>query len=522
MRQDLRRLQQRISSHKEAMDEHFSGTKSMDAVIKPAPRVSVTYGAPKITKRKHSKWPWVLGFLFLMLAGGLYVIVHTAQKWTTDSFVGQSSNIFSSAKDIFLGTTGQADLQGEKEGVVRILLLGIGGEGHDGPYLSDTIILAQLTLATNEVSLTALPRDYQVQLPDGLGQRKINAAFAEGFNKNKNWEEAGRFAREVVQTVSGLNIPYFAVIDFRGFEKAIDQVGGVDVAVERTFTDYKYPDNNNGYLPPQTFTEGMQHLNGARALIYARSRHAAGPEGSDFARGIRQQKIMQALKQKVFSLNLVTDSGQIAQLLQTFAAHFHTNLTPGQLVRLAKIGQEIEPGNIISTSLDPVTGLVCPEIAAESGAYILVPCAGKTKQDIQQFFKNALAIGKLSEEKSVVWIATNDPKTTTYRRISALLEQAGLTVWPIAYTDIQPEQSVIYQVNPKPATTDFLKTTLKAKEVTVAPPNIRIDSSRSDVIVILGENIPAEFSKPLPLSTPSRTQPTPEPTATQNNTNTDN
>ena len=114
-----------------------------------------------------------------------------------------------------------------------------------------------------------------------------------------------------MQNLTGLQVPYFAVMDFSGFEKAIDQVGGVDVTVDRTFTDYQYPDSGTGYLPPQTFTAGPQHMDGARALIFARSRHAAGVEGSDFARSQRQQKIIDAFKQKVLSMNLV--SGRFQQ-----------------------------------------------------------------------------------------------------------------------------------------------------------------------------------------------------------------
>lgn len=476
--------------------------RSFDSITRTAPRVVVSYGRPKVTPTRRRIWPWFAAGFLLLIAGFGYVGLQTLNTWANGSFVGRSGSVLQNATDILFGAAGQTDLQGEKEGVVRVLLLGIGGEGHDGPYLSDTIILAQLKLDTNEVSLTTLPRDYQVQLPEGKGQRKINAAFAEGFAKSKDWNEAGSYARQVVEKVAGVSIPYFAVIDFSGFEKAIDQVGGIDVEVERTFTDYKYPDEQNGYLPPQTFTQGLQHFTGRTALIYSRSRHAAGPEGSDFARSVRQQQVIQALKQKVQALHILTDGNQIAQLLQTFASHFHTNLTPGQLIRLAKVGQDLQSQNIVSTSLDPATGLICPEIAAESGAYILVPCAGKNTGDIQAFFQNALAMGKLSKEKSVVWIATQDQKTNAYRRVSALLEQAGLTVWPITYTDLTPEQSVVYQVNQKPATTQFLLQQLKGREVTVAPPNIKIDATRSDIILILGNNLPAELTKPLPVVTP--------------------
>jgi len=106
----------------------------------------------------------------------------------------------------------------------------------------------------------------------------------------------------------------------------------VDIKIDRTFTDYQYPDSGTGYLPPQTFTAGWEHMDGARALIFARSRHAAA-RSSDFARSTRQQKVIQAFKDKTLNLNLITDSGKINSLLGTFADHFHTNI-PGEIYHL--------------------------------------------------------------------------------------------------------------------------------------------------------------------------------------------
>ena len=188
---------------------HPISNRPMDSATRIAPRVVVSYGKPKIPVKRRRLWPWFAAAFLIIVAGIGITGLQTLNKWASGSFVGRSGSVLQNATDILFGATGQADILGEKEGVIRVLLLGIGGEGHDGPYLSDTIILAQLKLETNEVSLTALPRDYQVQLPAGKGQRKINAAFAEGFAQNKDWNEAGRYAREVVEKLAGVSIPYF-------------------------------------------------------------------------------------------------------------------------------------------------------------------------------------------------------------------------------------------------------------------------------------------------------------------------
>lgn len=483
--------------------------------VRHAPHISVHFGAgtststppspkPKFKKRRWLKILSISAAVFILLAGG---VLAAANKWSSGSFVGSQQGFFGNARDILLHAgNSEVHISGEETGYVNALLLGIGGEGHDGPYLTDTIIVARLKLDTNEVSLVSIPRDYQVKL-NGFGYRKVNAAFAEGFNKHKNWDEAGSLARQTVGEITGLSIPYFAVLDFSGFEKAIDEIGGVDVNVERTFTDYQYPNSGTGYLPPQTFTAGDQHFNGAQALIFARSRHAAGPEGSDFARSQRQQKIIQATRAKVQKLNLLTDSATITKLLKTFANHFHTNFSPGQLLRLARIAQGVTSGQISSSSLDPNTGIICPTIEPESKAYVLIPCPGKTAEDVKDYFANSFSIGKLAQEKSVIWIATTDPKSSRYKRVEANLEQAGLTVWPITYPDLEPEQTVLYQVNQKPETTNYIKNTLKAREVTLAPPNIRIDATRSDIVIILGNNLPSRFTAPLPFTPQPATTP---------------
>ncbi len=416
------------------------------------------------------------------------MLVLRAVNLSDKIFVGKKTTFFEKVRDFIRGGGDNAKLVGEDLGQINILLLGIGGEGHDGPYLSDTIILAEIRPDLGEISLVSIPRDYLATLPDNLGNRKINAAFAEGFNKKKDWDEAGLWARQAVEKMSGQKIPYFAVIDFAGFEKAINQVGGVDVHIDQTFTDYSYPDNNLGYLPPLTFTEGDEHMNGTRALQFARSRHAAGPEGSDFARSTRQKKIISAFKAKVLSLNLITNAGTINSLLGTFADHFHTNVTPGEMFHLFSLIKEHNLNSFISLSLDPATSLVCPKIMEDTGAYVLVPCEGKSEADIKNFFKNVFSLGKMVQEKSAIWLSTSSGDRTAYQQADQKLKETGLTVWELAYKGEALNKNIFYQVNPKPATAEFIKNTLNATEVTLPPPGVNINKEKVDVIIILGKS----------------------------------
>jgi len=123
----------------------------------------------------------------------------------------------------------------------------------------------------------------------------------------------------------------------------------------------------------------------------------------------------------------------------------------------------------------------------ESGAWVLVPCAGKNADDVQNFFKNSFVIGKLKEENSIVWLGTSTDDKTAYNAAYKVLKTMGLTVWEVGYGQGALSENLIYQVNPKPATAEFIKNQLKAVEVTTPPPGIKIDKNRVDLIILLGE-----------------------------------
>lgn len=438
-------------------------------------------------RRKHRLLKSIAGLIVLaiLVLGGLAAT--KAMNLSDKIFVGQKYSFFQKIQFAIRGAFGGETLIGENLGQVNILLLGIGGEGHDGPYLTDTMIVAQVRPDLGQATLTSLPRDYLVELPGSLGYRKINAAFAEGYNLHKDYSEAGRWATETTEKVTGLKLPYFAVIDFKGFEKAVDLLGGVDVNVDRTFTDYQFPDSGIGYLPPVTFQQGPLHLNGEKALQFARSRHGNNGEGSDFARSLRQEKVINAFKNKAFELNLVTDSGKINSLLNTFADHFHTNINPAEIFRLYNLTKEKNIKKFLSSSLDETTGLVCPKILEDNGAWVLVACQGKTSDDVRNFFKNSFVIGKLKEENPVIWLGTSTDDKTEYAKAYKTIKGAGLTVWEVGYGQGPITENLIYQVNPKPASAEFIKNELKAMEVTTPPPGIKIDKDKVDIIVILGQ-----------------------------------
>lgn len=259
-------------------------------------------------------------------------------------------------------------LAGEGADRINILLLGMGGEGHDGANLTDTIIVASIRPSDSQVAMLSIPRDLLVPIPDA-GWRKINSANA--FGETKARGRGGEAARTVVEGLLSIDIPYYVRVDFNGFKEVIDGVGGVDVYVERSFSDYTYPTSD---FKTQTvgFEKGWQHMDGETALRFARSRHGTNGEGSDFARSARQQKVLLALREKVLSADILRNPAGVTNALAALSRNITTNLQVGEILRLAKIGQGIDPKAIRHKVLDDGAG--SPLVSGNyGGAYVLLP-----------------------------------------------------------------------------------------------------------------------------------------------------
>jgi polyisoprenyl-teichoic acid--peptidoglycan teichoic acid transferase len=271
-------------------------------------------------------------------------------------------------------------LKGEEADRINILLLGMGGEGHDGAYLADTIMLASLKPSTKQVSLISIPRDMQVPLEEA-GWRKINNINA--FAEMKEPGSGGQKTIEALTKLFEINIDYYVRVDFAGFMNIIDELGGVEVNVENTLDDYAYPilgqeDNPNYYARYEHLhiDKGLQKMNGSLALKYARSRHGVGLEGSDFARAKRQQLLLAAVKDRLLSKQTLLNPVMIGKLINEFSKHVSTNLDVWEILKIWELFKDIDKNNIISKVLsDAPDGLLVSTVSSE-GAYILVPVIG--------------------------------------------------------------------------------------------------------------------------------------------------
>lgn len=259
----------------------------------PLARGRAGASAPIRRERRPRSWKRriLLAFLVLLLAVG-------TGGWLLWQRVAAFNDAVSSAPSLSSALIGP--LSGSDR--VNVAMFGYGGPEHGGgSYLADSIIILSIDPTTNTTTLIPVPRDLWIQgLPEIPDNAKVNETFADGFVRG-GVREAGHEATTVLSKVTGLPIEHWLAIDFTGFKAMVDTVGGVNVDNPVAFS-YTWAEENYhaGIWDGGTFPAGPLFLDGAHALDYARSRYASVPsEASDFARSVRQQRVLSALRSKL-------------------------------------------------------------------------------------------------------------------------------------------------------------------------------------------------------------------------------
>jgi len=270
---------------------------------------------------------------------------------------------------------------------VNLLVMGFGGSGHDGAYLTDSMLVMSLLPQSHHTTLISVPRDLWVQIPPGSGQyHKINAAYEYGSNNNAKPADGGNAAAAKISLVTGLDVKYWLTINFQGFREFIDSIGGIDVYVPDSFTA-NYPANDDPNINPNWikvhFSKGMQHMNGETAIRYARARYVLDnpAEGTDFARSARQQIMIKAALSKVKQMSTWPSLYNALNALQ------HTIYTNMSLADLMQFALKMDLTNAHRVGLSNQNVLASG--TAPDGEYILKPANGNW-QAIVDYVKQQL------------------------------------------------------------------------------------------------------------------------------------
>ena len=213
----------------------------------------------------------------------------------------------------------------------NILILGTDQRTEDESSRSDAIIVVNIDSKTNKINLISIPRDARVDIM-GHGYDKVNSAFNSAY-----FEDGGvELCTKTVENLLGLkneSILYYVVVNFQGFEKVIDTLGGVTIDVKERMVYYSQAGDVKINLKP-----GIQHLNGEQALEYVRFRHDAygdftlDEEGNVHGRIERQQELIKAVIDQTKDIRTLWKFPAVAKAI---GEAVNTNLTPSQITKLA-------------------------------------------------------------------------------------------------------------------------------------------------------------------------------------------
>ena len=304
-------------------------------------------------------------------------------------------------------------LKGEGDGRVNVLLLGRGGDGHEAPDLTDTIMLASIDPVNHTAELLSIPRDLWVSIPNA-GSMKLNAAYETGkykylhkmdsSSKDAKAIQAGfSLADQTVEQVIGVPIHYNMMFDFQAFRQAVETVGGIDVNVPEQLYDPTMAWENHGN--PVLAKAGLQHFDGVHALIYARSRETS----SDFARGQRQRSLLLALKDKSVTLGTLSNPTKISGLIKAFGNNVQTDFTLSDASRMYGIFKQINNSGVQSLDLNtPPHQLVTT--GNINGQSVVMPKAGLSQyNDIQSYVRSSLQDGYILKEHASITVLNGTP-----------------------------------------------------------------------------------------------------------------
>ena len=247
----------------------------------------------------------------------------------------------------------EVDLPGGAGGSrINIVFFGLRGgdtSDEDCPVCTDTIILMTIDPVTRTAGMLSIPRDMWVNIP-GFGHSRINTAWTLGEAAKLPGGGPG-LAMETVSQFIGVTVHYYVQVDFDTFVSLINLIGGIDVYVDkRLVLDPEGPGQDHFVLSPGDF----RHLNGKRALAYARCRYESqGCTDGDVGRMKRQQQVILAIRDKVFDPAYFPQLlAQAPQLYTTFSSGIHTNMSIEDAIKLAVLAKDIPIASIKQRVID--------------------------------------------------------------------------------------------------------------------------------------------------------------------------
>jgi len=304
---------------------------------------------------------------------------------------------------------------------INIVIAGIGGKGHKGGSLTDSLQVLSIDPFNNKAAVVSLPRDFYLTLSNKTSA-KLNTVYQTGDAQGAG--KGGALLKDEIGKILDLKIHYFVNIDFAGFEQLIDSLGGVTINVDKAINDPFYPDEALEGYAPFHISAGKQLMNGKTALKYARSRKTT----SDFDRSRRQQQLIVAVKDKALSLGVLANPAKISEIVKIIGSHIKTDIQLNEMQELAKRYKEIQSDSIESQVIDNSKNGPLVD-SSQFGSYGLIPKLGLNKfNEVQNFAHTILPDPKIISEKATVEVKYIKGRTEEAQNIIDKLTSYGYTV----------------------------------------------------------------------------------------------
>jgi len=268
---------------------------------------------------------------------------------------------------------------------VTILLLGIDQrKGEKGPFRTDTIMVISMDPVRKTISMLSIPRDIYIPIPAMNVADRVNNANALG-ELDKYPGGGPALAVRTIQSLIGVPIQRYAVVNFDVFTTVIDAIGPIQVCPTTAIHDDQYPDGSYGFITVD-FKPGCQDLDSTKLLQYSRVRHNAG---DDFGRASRQQEVIRAVREKVLSLGGVSALlGKAGTIWATLKDSVQTDMTFDEMMQLASFAQTVPKENIKSDVITDKAGYLMPS-TLKDGEQVFTPVYEKIHDLVVQLFNAA-------------------------------------------------------------------------------------------------------------------------------------
>jgi LCP family protein required for cell wall assembly len=319
---------------------------------------------------------------------------------------------------------------------LNVLLIGSDQRTGESSFNTDTLIVVSVDPASKQVAMFQVPRD-MVDVPVPANARpvwgsvyrgKINGWFTNNRNRADLWPGGSANARgfnavkAILGELYGLDIRYYVMVNFQGFRKVVDTLGGVQINVQIPVAESTYPlapgVNGRIYIPA-----GPQHMTGSQALIYARSRHRAA--AGDFDRGRRQQRVLISLREQMNASAIIANLPELVNALKTSVK---TDVKTSDLAKLLALAESVDTRNIRSYVFAPSYYAI--EYVTSPRGYIITPRVSRIRAAVKEAFSVDPAVialrDRLAAEAAQVWVLNASGRTGLASTLADYLAYSGV------------------------------------------------------------------------------------------------